>query len=45
MLPGSAPSTNDGFTVHMTDADQTDELFPLDDFTLIRVQDLTVEVA
>ena len=31
------------YTVHMTDADQSDGLFPLDDFTMIRVQDLTVE--
>ena len=33
------------FTVHMTDVDQSDALFPLDQFTMIRLQDLTVEVA
>ena len=32
-------------TVHMTEADQGDALFPLGDFTMIRLQDLTVEVA
>ena len=43
-LTGAA-DVDGSFTVHMTDADQSDELFPLDDFTLVRVQDLTVEPA
>jgi len=41
-LTGAA-DVDGSFTVHMTDADQSDELFPLDDFTIVRVQDLTVE--
>jgi hypothetical protein len=41
-LTGAA-DVDGSFTVHMTDANQSDELFPLDDFTLIRVQDLTIE--
>jgi len=38
-----APDVDGSFTVHMTDANDGDELFPLDDATLIRVQDLTIE--
>ena len=41
-LTGAA-DVDGSFTVHMTDEDQSDELFALDDFTLVRVQDLTVE--
>lgn len=40
----SGASDVDGaFTLHMTDADQGDELFPVDGFTLVRVQELMVE--
>ena len=42
-LTGAA-DVDGSFTVHMTDANQSDALFPLDDFTMVRVQDLTVEV-
>lgn len=42
-LTGAA-DVDGSFTVHMTDGNQSDELFPLDDFTMTRVQDLTVEV-
>ena len=41
----SAADVDGSFTVHMTDGDQSDVLFPLDDFTMLRVQDLTVELA
>jgi len=41
-LTGAA-DVDGSFTVHMTDTNQSDELFPLDDFTMIRIQDLTIE--
>ncbi len=43
-LTGAA-DVDGSFTVQMTDGNQSDELFPLDDFTMIRVQDLTIEQA
>ena len=42
-LTGAA-DVDGSFTVHMTDGNQSDEMFPLDEFTMVRVQDLTVEV-
>ena len=39
-----AADVDGSFTVHMTDGNQNDELFPLDDFTMLRVQDLTIEL-
>lgn len=38
-----APDVVGSFTVHMTDTNDGDELFPLNDLTVIRVQDLTIE--
>jgi hypothetical protein len=38
-----AEDVDGSFTVHMTDGNNGDELFPLGDFTMIRVQDLTIE--
>ena len=41
-LTGAA-DVNGSFTVHMADANNGDELFPLNILTMIRVQDLTIE--
>ena len=41
-LTGAA-DVDGSFTVHMTDTNDGDELFPLNDLTVIRVQDLTIE--
>lgn len=41
-LTGAA-DVDGSFTVHMSDANNGDELFPLDTLTAIRVQDLTLE--
>jgi hypothetical protein len=38
-----ASDVDGSFTVHMTDTNQSDELFPLDDFAMIRIQVLTIE--
>jgi hypothetical protein len=40
-----ASDVDGSFTVHMADANDGDELFPLDTLTVIRVQDLTIEQA
>jgi hypothetical protein len=38
-----ASDVNGSFTLHMTDANDGDGLFPIDTFTMIRVQDLTIK--